>query len=318
MLDPLIVGQEHYDVAREVQRVLQRYRDLQDIIAILGIDELSEDDKALVARARRLQRFMSQPFFVAEVFTGREGKYVPIKETVASSRRSSRARRTTCPSRRSSSPARSTRCARTPRSSRRARDAPVPGGALAMPLRLEIVTPERLAYSDDVDAVVCPGTEGELGVLPHHAPLLSTLGFGELRIRKGDQEESFAIAGGFLQVRPDKVVVMAETADLASEIDLEAAEAARREAERAIEGLRGACRPGTCPGRDGAGAAAHPGRRAAAPRGPAAGGRSAHGRRAPVPLGVPGAAGPARGVPDRGRPPAARARSPSAAARTRR
>jgi F-type H+-transporting ATPase subunit beta len=84
VLDPLIVGQEHYDVAREVQRVLQRYRDLQDIIAILGIDELSEDDKALVARARRLQRFMSQPFFVAAVFTGREGKYVPIKDTVTS------------------------------------------------------------------------------------------------------------------------------------------------------------------------------------------------------------------------------------------
>ena len=77
VLDPLIVGQEHYDVARETQRVLQRYRDLQDIIAILGIDELSEEDKATVARARRLQRFMSQPFFVAEVFTGRPGVYVP-------------------------------------------------------------------------------------------------------------------------------------------------------------------------------------------------------------------------------------------------
>ncbi len=84
VLDPLIVGQEHYDVARETQRVLQRYRDLQDIIAILGIDELSEEDKATVARARRLQRFMSQPFFVAEVFTGRPGVYVPIRDTVAS------------------------------------------------------------------------------------------------------------------------------------------------------------------------------------------------------------------------------------------
>jgi F-type H+-transporting ATPase subunit beta len=84
VLDPLIVGQEHYDVARETQRVLQRFRDLQDIIAILGIDELSEEDKATVARARRLQRFMSQPFFVAEVFTGRPGVYVPIKETVTS------------------------------------------------------------------------------------------------------------------------------------------------------------------------------------------------------------------------------------------
>ena len=104
-----------------------------------------------------------------------------------------------------------------------------------MPIQLEIVTPERLAYADTVDAVVLPGSEGELGVLPHHAPLVSTLGVGELRIRKGATEEAFAIAGGFLQVRPDKVVVMAEMADMASEIDLERAHEARREAERALE-----------------------------------------------------------------------------------
>jgi F-type H+-transporting ATPase subunit epsilon len=104
-----------------------------------------------------------------------------------------------------------------------------------VPLLLEIVTPERLAYSDTVDAVTLPGIEGELGVLPHHAPLVSMLGLGELRIRKGGAEESFAIAGGFLQVLPDKVVVMAETADMASEIDVERAAEARREAERALE-----------------------------------------------------------------------------------
>jgi len=104
-----------------------------------------------------------------------------------------------------------------------------------MPLQLEIVTPERLAYSDTVDSVVLPGAEGEMGVLPHHAPLLATLGVGELRIRKGGEEEFFAIAGGFVQVRPDKVVVMAETADMASEIDVEKAQEARREAEKALE-----------------------------------------------------------------------------------
>ena len=104
-----------------------------------------------------------------------------------------------------------------------------------MPLLLEIVTPERLAYSDTVDAVNLPGIEGELGVLPHHAPLVSMLGVGELRIRRGGTEESFAIVGGFLQVRPDKVVVMAETADMASEIDLEKAQEARRSAERLLE-----------------------------------------------------------------------------------
>jgi F-type H+-transporting ATPase subunit epsilon len=103
-----------------------------------------------------------------------------------------------------------------------------------MPLLLEIVTPERQVFSDQVDSVVCPGIEGELGVLPHHAPLLTTLGFGELRIRRGGEEEFFAIAGGVLQVRPDKVVVMAETADMASEIDLEKALEARREAERQL------------------------------------------------------------------------------------
>ena len=82
ILDPNIVGEEHHNVAREVQRVLQRYKDLQDVIAILGIEELSDEDKLIVARARRIQRFLSQPMFVAEVFTGRPGKYVPIAETV--------------------------------------------------------------------------------------------------------------------------------------------------------------------------------------------------------------------------------------------
>ena len=82
ILDPDIIGEEHYRVAREVQRVLQRYKDLQDIIAILGIEELSEEDKLTVARARKIQRFLSQPMFVTEVFTGREGRYVPVEETV--------------------------------------------------------------------------------------------------------------------------------------------------------------------------------------------------------------------------------------------
>jgi F-type H+-transporting ATPase subunit beta len=83
MLTPDVVGEEHYRVAREVQLTLQRYKDLQDIIAILGMDELSEDDKLVVSRARKIQRFLSQPFFVAEQFTGYQGKYVPLKETVA-------------------------------------------------------------------------------------------------------------------------------------------------------------------------------------------------------------------------------------------
>jgi F-type H+-transporting ATPase subunit epsilon len=105
-----------------------------------------------------------------------------------------------------------------------------------MPLHLEIVTPERRAFEGDVDEVIVPGSEGEMGILPHHAPLISMLGQGVLRLKRGGQEQEFAIFGGFLQVRPDRVVVLAETADLASEIDLERAERARREATHVLEG----------------------------------------------------------------------------------
>ncbi|MEK7097505.1 MAG: F0F1 ATP synthase subunit beta, partial [Patescibacteria group bacterium] len=82
ILDPKVIGEEHYQVARGVQKVLQRYKDLQDIIAILGMEELSDEDKLAVARARRIQRFLSQPFFVAEVFTGAPGKYVKLEDTI--------------------------------------------------------------------------------------------------------------------------------------------------------------------------------------------------------------------------------------------
>ena len=84
ILDPNIIGEKHYNVARNIQKILQRYKDLQDIIAILGMDELTDDDKLAVSRARRIQKFLSQPFFVAEQFTGRSGKYVPLEETIRS------------------------------------------------------------------------------------------------------------------------------------------------------------------------------------------------------------------------------------------
>jgi F-type H+-transporting ATPase subunit beta len=82
ILDPLVIGEEHYGVARSVQYVLQKYKDLQDIIAILGMDELSEEDKLVVSRARKIQRFLSQPFHVAETFTGTPGKYVELEDTI--------------------------------------------------------------------------------------------------------------------------------------------------------------------------------------------------------------------------------------------
>jgi F-type H+-transporting ATPase subunit epsilon len=105
-----------------------------------------------------------------------------------------------------------------------------------VPLHLEIVTPTRRVFEGDVDEVIVPGSEGEMGILPHHAPLISLLGQGSLRLKTGGQEEQLAIFGGFVQVRPDRVVVLAETADLGSEIDLERAHRARAEAEKMLEG----------------------------------------------------------------------------------
>ncbi len=111
-----------------------------------------------------------------------------------------------------------------------------------MPLRLEVVTVERIVYTqDDVDMVIAPGSEGLLGILPRHAPLLTALTYGELRVKRGDVEESFAIGGGFMEVRPDRVTVLADTAERADEIDLERAQVARRRAEERLhDGTRGA------------------------------------------------------------------------------
>jgi F-type H+-transporting ATPase subunit epsilon len=103
-----------------------------------------------------------------------------------------------------------------------------------MALRLSIMTPERRVYSEDVDMVIAPGVEGQLGILPHHAPLLTALTPGELRVKRGDEEESFAISGGFMEVQHDQVTILANTAEHAEEIDLERAEAARRRAEERV------------------------------------------------------------------------------------
>ena len=94
------------------------------------------------------------------------------------------------------------------------------------------MTPERVIYSDEVDAVVAPGIEGQLGILPHHAPLISMLQTGELRVRKGDEETCMAIYGGFLEVRPDRVIILADAAERAEEIDIARAEEAKRQAEQ--------------------------------------------------------------------------------------
>jgi F-type H+-transporting ATPase subunit epsilon len=100
--------------------------------------------------------------------------------------------------------------------------------------KIDIVTAERVVYSAEVDAVIAPGVEGQLGILPHHAPLMTILQAGELVVRRGGQEESLAISGGFLEVRPDRVIVLADQAERAEEIDTSRAEQARKRAEQSL------------------------------------------------------------------------------------
>ena len=101
-------------------------------------------------------------------------------------------------------------------------------------IRLDIVTAEGVVYSEEVDVVVAPGIEGQLGILPHHAPLMTTLQVGELRVRKGGEEFSLAISGGFLEVRPDRVIVLADAAERSEEIDIARAEEAKRRAQEQL------------------------------------------------------------------------------------
>ena len=103
-----------------------------------------------------------------------------------------------------------------------------------MPIKIEVVTAERLVYSDSVDMIVAPGTEGELGILPHHSPLMTLLKPGELLIKKGDEEIELAVTGGFVEVRPDRVIVLADAAEKAEEIDEARAEAAKKRAQERL------------------------------------------------------------------------------------
>lgn len=105
-------------------------------------------------------------------------------------------------------------------------------------IKIDIVTAERVVYSEEVDTVIAPGVEGQLGILPHHAPLMTTLQAGELRVRKGGEEDSLAISGGFLEVRPDRVIVLADSAERAEEIDVTRAEAAKQRAEQRLADRR--------------------------------------------------------------------------------
>ena len=183
ILDPRILGDEHYDVARAVKQVLQRYKDLQDIIAILGIDELSEEDKLTVARARKIQRFLSQPFFVAEQFTGLKGKYVTVADTIKGFKEIVDGKHDDIPEQAFYMAG----GIEDVLGRRREDEASVRSRRMALPthLTLEIVTPERPLVQETVDEVTLPGVQGELGILPGHTPLLTVLKVGRPVLPEG-------------------------------------------------------------------------------------------------------------------------------------
>ena len=253
-LDPLVVGEEHYNTARGVQAVLQRYKELQDIIAILGMDELSEEDKLTVYRARKVQRFLSQPFNVAKVFTGQDGKIVPLKDTIRGFKGIISGEFDSLPEQafymvgahrgggREGEDAavrphmaeqhtmetwpRPRRCSSTM--------------AESPTIHVDIVSAEGEMFSGDAKAVFVAAKEGDLGIAPRHAPLLTLLKPGEVRVQTPDgAEHHFFVGGGALEVQPTKVTVLADTALRAKDIDEAAALAAKQRAEEALRDKAG-------------------------------------------------------------------------------
>jgi F-type H+-transporting ATPase subunit epsilon len=235
-----VVGEEHYNTARAVQGTLQRYKELRDIIAILGMDELAPEDKLAVARARKIQRFLSQPFHVAEVFTGAPGKYVPLSETIRGFKMIVNGEATTCPSRPSTWLAPSTKPSRRPRSwppkVNCGQDAqrllpvhPKPRfhlflGAKMNTIHVDVVSAEESIFSGEARFVALPGEAGELGIYPRHTPLITRIKPGSVRIEMPDGSEEFVfVAGGILEVQPNCVTVLSDTAIRGKDLDDEKA-----------------------------------------------------------------------------------------------
>ena len=226
-LDPRIVGEEHYQVARETQRILQTYKSLQDIIAILGMDELSEEDKLVVARARKIQRFLSPA--------------VPRGRGVHRLPRRVRAGRRHDPQlqgdlRRRIRPPAGSRVLHGRHHRGSGEEGGKPEGHRLMPVALEIVSPEKLLLSRPVDMVVIPAAEGDIGVLEGHAPMIVTLRGGEIDLYAGEQvSERLYVAGGFAEITPERCTVLANEAIPVAELSRAEGERRLKEAEAAYE-----------------------------------------------------------------------------------
>nr|XP_016497714.1 PREDICTED: ATP synthase epsilon chain, chloroplastic-like [Nicotiana tabacum] len=218
MLQPRIVGEEHYETAQRVKQTLQRYKELQDIIAILGLDELSEEDHLLVARARKIERFLSQPFFAAEVFTGSPGKYVGLAEIIRGFQ--------LIPSREFDG------------SYREGYELRNGEQFEETALNLSVLTPNRIVWDLEVEEIVLSTNSGQIGILPNHAPIATAVDIGILRIHLNDQWLTMALMSGFARIGNNEITVLVNDEEKGSDFDpqeaqqtLELAEANVKKAE---------------------------------------------------------------------------------------
>ncbi|KAF1876833.1 hypothetical protein Lal_00033121 [Lupinus albus] len=204
MLQPRIVGEEHYETAQRVKQTLQRYKELQDIIAILGLDELSEEDRLTVARARKIERFLSQPFFVAEVFTGSPGKYVGLAETIRGFKLILSGELDGLPEQAFYLVGYELR----------------KGEQIEeMTLNLCVLTPNRIVWDSEVKEIILCTNSGQIGVLPNHAPIATAVDIGILRIRRNDQWLTMALMGGFARIGNNEITILVNDAEKGSDID---------------------------------------------------------------------------------------------------
>ena len=204
-----------------MQKVLQRYKDLQDIIAILGMDELSPEDKLTVFRARKIQRFLSQPFSSAQVFTGREGRQVPVAETVRGFKEILDGKHDDVPEGNFYMKGGIEEIASV---------AEERGTLWPDTLKLEIVTPEATVFSEDVDMVTLPAIEGEMGVYPQHVRLMTQMVPGEIIVHKDGSDRFLAVGEGLVEITADRVAILTDMAIPADRIDEAKAEEARERA----------------------------------------------------------------------------------------
>lgn len=242
-MDPLVIGHEHYDTAQRVQQTLQKYKELKDIIAILGMDELSEEDKQAVSRARKIERFFSQPFHVAEVFTGSPGKYVPLKDTIRGFKAIVDGEYDHLPEQAfymvggiEEAVEKAKKMAEKAGGLPRWHCAAANSEEICMStIRCDIVSAEQEIFRGEATLVVATGELGELGIAPKHAPLITRLKPGKVVVTTPNGEQlDFAISGGILEVQPQVVTVLADTAIRAQDIDEASVRKAKEEAERIL------------------------------------------------------------------------------------